>query len=149
MTGVPGGLPIHSTPAPDRGEGQGVPRLALPIDPLDLTLPQELKDELDRVYGKADVGRPVNKGTRRYGRQIQPPLPPGKGDAVTLPNHYSRYAIEPVHFCMENGLDPFQFNIIKYTARHDAKNGIEDLNKAKRYIEMYIKFLSGDPDWWR
>lgn len=69
-------------------------------------------------------------------------------DPVVLPKHYARFPIEPVRFCMENGLDPFQFNIIKYTCRHSAKNGIEDLKKAKRYIEMYIDFLEGDPNWW-
>jgi len=70
-------------------------------------------------------------------------------DAVHLPNHYARFKIEPVRFCIENDLNPFQFNIIKYACRHDAKNGIEDLKKAKRYLEMYIKHLEGDPDWWK
>nr|WP_316651515.1 DUF3310 domain-containing protein [uncultured Gellertiella sp.] len=70
-------------------------------------------------------------------------------DNVVLPKHYARYKIEPIRFSIENGLDGFQFNIVKYVTRHDAKNGLEDLRKAKRYLEMYIKYIEGDPDWWR
>jgi hypothetical protein len=70
-------------------------------------------------------------------------------DNINLPDHYARFKFEPVHFIGENKLDWFQGNIIKYVCRYDAKNGIEDLNKAKRYLEMYIKYLNNDPDWWK
>jgi hypothetical protein len=70
-------------------------------------------------------------------------------DKVHLPKHYARFAIEPIRFIVENKLDWFQGNIVKYTCRYDAKNGIEDLQKAARYNEMQKKFLSGDPDWWK
>jgi Protein of unknwon function (DUF3310). len=70
------------------------------------------------------------------------------GDAaVVLPNHYARFKIEPITFICENKLDFFQGNIVKYVCRHDAKNGVEDLKKAKRYLEMYIKFIQDDPTW--
>ncbi len=71
------------------------------------------------------------------------------GDNVTLPQHYARFKLEPVRFICENGLNFFQGNIIKYTLRHDAKNGLEDLKKAKRYLEMFIKYTEGDRDWWK
>jgi hypothetical protein len=70
-----------------------------------------------------------------------------KKDNVTLPDHYARFKIEPITFICENKLDFFQGNIVKYVCRHDAKNGIEDLKKAKRYLEMYIKYLQDDPTW--
>lgn len=70
-------------------------------------------------------------------------------DNVTLPSHYARFKIEPVHFICENKLDFFQGNVVKYVCRHDAKNGIEDLKKCIRYLEMYIKYLQDDPDWWK
>lgn len=70
-------------------------------------------------------------------------------DNVVLPKHYARFKIEPIRFCIENGLNGFQFNIIKYVLRHDAKNGLEDLRKARRYLDMFIKYVEGDPDWWR
>lgn len=71
------------------------------------------------------------------------------GDMVNLPQHYARFKIEPIRFIGENGLDWFQGNIVKYTLRHDAKNGLEDLKKARRYVDMYIAFKAGDPDWWK
>lgn len=70
-------------------------------------------------------------------------------DNVHLPEHYARFKIEPVRFCIENNLNGFQFNIIKYILRHDAKNGLEDLKKARRYLDMFIKWVEGDEDWWR
>ena len=71
-------------------------------------------------------------------------------DNVHLPQHYARYKIEPIRFSIENDLDGFQFNIIKYVCRHRFKNKREDLRKAMRYLEMYIKYTyDNDPDWWK
>lgn len=70
-------------------------------------------------------------------------------DMVNLPPHYARFKIEPMHFTVENGLNWFQGNVLKYILRYDAKNGMEDLRKAQRYLEMFIKWVDGDPDWWK
>ena len=77
------------------------------------------------------------------------PQKKSKQDNVNLPKHYARFKIEPIRFLMENRADPFQFNIVKYTMRHEEKNGEEDLFKMLRYGIMYIRFLRGDPDWWK
>lgn len=75
---------------------------------------------------------------------------PPPRDNVNLPHHYARYKIEPIRFSIENELDGFQFNIVKYTLRHKFKNKREDLNKAVRYLEMYIKYeYDKDPNWWK
>ena len=60
-------------------------------------------------------------------------------DAVRRPNHYARYAIEPITFIMANNLPFCVGNVVKYVLRYDAKNGREDLMKAKRYIEMILE----------
>lgn len=70
-------------------------------------------------------------------------------DNVNLPHHYARFKIEPIRFICENGLNFFQGNIVKYTLRHDAKNGLEDIKKVIRYATMYHEFLAGNPDWWK
>ncbi len=70
-------------------------------------------------------------------------------DNVVLPEHYARFNIEPIRFICENNLNFFQGNIIKYILRHDAKNGLEDLKKARRYLDMFIEFVEKNPDWWR
>lgn len=67
-------------------------------------------------------------------------------DPVHRPNHYARYEIEPVEFIMKNGLPFAVGNIVKYVLRYDAKNGVEDLKKARRYLDMLIKQVEGDPD---
>lgn len=54
--------------------------------------------------------------------------------------HYKGYAIQPVEFCMKNKLDYCQSNIIKYVVRFRDKNGMEDLRKAKHYLEMLMEF---------
>lgn len=67
-------------------------------------------------------------------------------DPVHRPSHYARYEIEPIDFIMKNKLPFAVGNIVKYILRYDAKNGVEDLNKARRYLDMLIKQVEGDPD---
>ena len=57
--------------------------------------------------------------------------------------HYKSMKIQPVVFCMANGLDTCQSNIIKYVCRHDSKNGLEDLKKALHYLELWMEFKYG------
>jgi Protein of unknwon function (DUF3310) len=69
-------------------------------------------------------------------------------DAVNLPDHYKVFKIEPIHFCQENKLDPLQTAIVKYVVRYPMKNGVEDLFKARRCLDMLVANVQGDPDWW-
>jgi hypothetical protein len=70
-------------------------------------------------------------------------------DMVSLPSHYARWAIEPIRFIAENKLDFERGNAIKYLMRCDAKNGLEDLAKARRYIDMFEdRYFHHDPLWW-
>lgn len=55
-------------------------------------------------------------------------------------NHYKIYKIQPTEFIHSNSIPFIEGNIIKYVVRHRHKNGIEDLKKAKHYIELLIKF---------
>lgn len=57
--------------------------------------------------------------------------------------HYEQYAIQPVVFIGANNLDFFQGNIIKYICRFRKKNGVQDLEKARHYLDMYIQKESG------
>ena len=52
------------------------------------------------------------------------------------PTHYAKWKIEPVTFIMENDIPFCEGNVIKYTMRHRDKNGVQDINKAIRYLEM-------------
>lgn len=58
-------------------------------------------------------------------------------------NHYKRYAIQPTEFIHRNGLNFIQGNVIKYLMRYREKNGLQDLQKAKHYIDLLIEFEYG------
>jgi len=60
---------------------------------------------------------------------------------VTRPAHYTRWKMEPITFIEANELPFWMGNVIKYIMRADAKNGLEDLYKAKRYLEIHIEHL--------
>ena len=53
-------------------------------------------------------------------------------------NHYLKYKIQPIEFILKNDIPFIEGNIIKYVLRHKQKNGIEDLKKAKHYIDLLI-----------
>ena len=53
-------------------------------------------------------------------------------------NHY-KLPIQPIEYIHKNNLGFIEGNIIKYVSRHRAKNGKEDLLKAKHYIDLLIQ----------
>jgi len=54
-------------------------------------------------------------------------------------DHYSKLAIQPVEYINKNNLSYLQGNVIKYVTRYKDKNGVEDLEKAKHYIDLLIE----------
>ena len=54
--------------------------------------------------------------------------------------HYAKYKIQPTEFIHKNNVPFIEGNIIKYVMRHREKNGIEDLKKAKHYIDLLIQY---------
>lgn len=54
------------------------------------------------------------------------------------PKHYNKHAIQPINFIIANKLNFCEGNVIKYICRYKHKNGIEDLKKAKQYIDFLI-----------
>lgn len=54
-------------------------------------------------------------------------------------NHYD-FKIQPIEFAEINKLTFSEGNVVKYILRHKRKNGVEDLKKAKHYLEFVKKF---------
>lgn len=54
-------------------------------------------------------------------------------------NHYKGMVIQPVEFIHKNKIPYIEGNVIKYICRHKNKNGIEDLKKARHYIDLLIE----------
>lgn len=70
-----------------------------------------------------------------------------KADMVNHPSHYTQGGIECID-CIKSaivgkvGIEAFcAGNAIKYLFRYEEKNGIEDVKKAKWYIDRLIKEL--------
>jgi hypothetical protein len=54
-------------------------------------------------------------------------------------NHYQALAIQPAEFIHKNGIGFLAGNVIKYVCRYKQKGGIQDLEKAKHYVELLIE----------
>lgn len=54
-------------------------------------------------------------------------------------DHYNKKNIQPIDYILANELNFCEGNVIKYITRYKDKNGVEDLKKAKQYIDFLIK----------
>lgn len=71
-----------------------------------------------------------------------------KHDPVNQPAHYARWTMQPIEFIAINNLPFWLANVIKYSMRYDAKDGLQDLYKARSYLEMQIRKLEGEGRFW-
>ena len=54
-------------------------------------------------------------------------------------NHYMDMVMQPSEFINKNKLQFAEGNAIKYICRHTSKGEVQDLEKAKHYIDMIIE----------
>jgi len=54
-------------------------------------------------------------------------------------NHYKDKAIQPWDFIVSNGLGYLEGNVVKYVSRYKQKNGVQDLEKARHYLDKLIE----------
>lgn len=72
-------------------------------------------------------------------------------DMVNHPSHYTVGEIEVINYIRDK-LSPAGFtdycigNVLKYVSRWRHKGGIEDLNKAKVYLEWAIESAGKEED---
>lgn len=57
--------------------------------------------------------------------------------------HYKDMRIQPIEYIFANQLGYCEGNVIKYITRWKTKGGVEDLNKAKHYIELLLEEVNG------
>lgn len=68
-----------------------------------------------------------------------------KFDIVDNPKHYTNKEIEPIDY-MQDTLTPDGFegycigNVLKYVSRYQNKNGVQDLKKARWYLNRVIEY---------
>jgi len=69
-----------------------------------------------------------------------------KQDPVDHPSHYNQGGVETIDY-LESTLTDSELvgfmkgNVIKYVSRERYKNGVEDLKKAKWYLDRLIEYI--------
>ena len=82
-----------------------------------------------------DTVRALNNLSIRKPKQVDP---------VEQPDHYNKGAIEAIE-AIKASMHPQEYkgylkgNCLKYLWRYEYKNGVEDLRKARVYLEWLIK----------
>lgn len=76
----------------------------------------------------------------------EPPFPCEYKTPVVTPlatqiggSHYKDMAIQPLDYIMRNGLGFAEGNVVKYVSRWRVKGGVEDLRKARHYLDVLIE----------
>lgn len=59
-------------------------------------------------------------------------------------SHYKDMNIQPVEFITANNIGFLEGSVIKYVCRHKSKNGKQDLEKAKHFIDLIIELGYND-----
>lgn len=64
-------------------------------------------------------------------------------------SHYKTMAIQPVEYSHRNGLGFIEGSVVKYVSRWRSKGGVEDLKKARHFLDLLIEMeeaaANGDP----
>jgi hypothetical protein len=88
----------------------------------------------DNVFEDAEHIAAVIAQGRKQGKDKKNPLSIQEGG-----EHYKSMKIQPVEFIHTNNIPFIEGAIIKYLCRHKRKNGLEDLRKAKHFIDLLIQ----------
>ena len=62
------------------------------------------------------------------------------------PNHYKQGNIEVIDFILDQKFSYMEGNVVKYLSRYKNKNGLEDVKKARWYIDKIIRELENEDD---
>lgn len=54
-------------------------------------------------------------------------------------SHYKDMKIQPVEFIHANGIPFIEGSVIKYVSRWRNKNGVDDLKKARHFLDLLIE----------
>ena len=85
-----------------------------------------------KIHNPWDTGRPETG-------VAQQPASPRANDTQVAGNHYKQFQIEPWDAIIDWNLGYLDGNAVKYLSRWRHKNGIEDLKKARHYIDKLLE----------
>ena len=64
-------------------------------------------------------------------------------DVQVAGTHYKGKAIQPWDYIVGNNLGYLEGNIVKYVSRWKDKGGVDDLKKARHYLDKLIEVNNG------
>ena len=85
-----------------------------------------------QVHNRGNAARPTTGVAKQ-------PASPRANDTQVAGNHYKQFQIEPWDAIVDWGLGYLDGNAVKYLSRWRHKNGIEDLKKARHYIDKLLE----------
>jgi hypothetical protein len=68
---------------------------------------------------------------------------PNANDVQVAGTHYKDKSIQPWDYIVANKLGYLEGNIVKYVSRWKDKGGIDDLRKARHYLDKLIEVSDG------
>lgn len=122
------GIPDYAVDTKDTGQTKG---------------PFDTPEVENQGYAELNIGAPGNwePYTGTLGAVSVNPLETQEGGT-----HYKDMGIQPIEYIHGNNMGFLEGNVIKYVSRHASKNGLEDLKKAKHYIDLLIKLEYSDAE---
>lgn len=72
-------------------------------------------------------------------KPIETGMPKKISTDISAPTYYTHGKIETWDFIIDKGMNFLEGNIIKYVTRWRGKNGVEDLKKARVYLDKLIE----------
>ena len=81
-----------------------------------------------------------------YIREKQEDIMADKIGNPLSPNYYAKWKIQPLEFITQNNLDFLRGCVLKYIMRYEDKNGLEDLQKARVYLDKLIEKVGDGVD---
>ena len=87
---------------------------------------------------------------RKKSKEAQANMQSDNLDMVNSPAHYNKSGIETIDIIesvTDDGIESYlQGNILKYLCRYKYKNGVEDLEKARWYLNRLIRTIGENKD---
>ena len=115
---------------------------AVPVDPEDMA--RDMHDALTRQQALSG-GAAVLDASIRSGQPLTVDDDEEPEPARKRGYYDGKTGMQPFDVVDEFGLDFYEGNVVKYIVRWRKKNGVDDLRKARTYIEALIKRAEADP----
>lgn len=71
-----------------------------------------------------------------------PAPPPRANETQVGGEHWTKLKIQTWDYIIANGLGYLEGNVVKYVTRWKDKGGVEDLKKARHYLDKLIETAS-------